>query len=283
MLVFSRLKIGEKMRKRIILTIFSMIILGCTPIQRYDKVFKKGYKNSRVYKDFEEKVLDESNIYYKLDKKIRKTHGEELRYFVEKIGEELILYLSIKYRGKDWLYMKAIEFENESNNESYLLDFYEHKLYKALWKDKTTWSLKVEEYLAFPLNMEEIKEINKYLTLEDVKITLYSDYDERNHVRGLSQKEKEYMLKTFAFYQDVKEEMLKRVEEQKEDKVIDKNMEEFLKEQEEGILYEEESLENDVEAIKANIQSVKEADGEDIQEEIEGIEEKIDNIGVLDK
>ncbi len=55
MLVFSRFKIGEKMRKKIILTIFSMIILGCTPVQRYDKVFKKEAKEE----DEEEKEEEE--------------------------------------------------------------------------------------------------------------------------------------------------------------------------------------------------------------------------------
>ncbi len=245
------------MRKIIILTIFSMIILGCTPLQRYDKVFKKGYKNSKVYKGFEEKVVEESNIYYKLDEKIKGTDGEELRYFVEKKDEEVILYLSIKYKGKDWLYMKAIEFEDLATKEKYLLDFYEHKLYKAIWKDKTTWGLKVEEYLAFPLEEEDINKINKYLTLDNVNITLYSDYDERSHLRELNNIEKEYMLKTFAFYLEMKNEILANKESEEKEVVVDKNMEEFLKIEEEETLYEEGSIDKEVEEIKANIQNAK--------------------------
>lgn len=283
MLVFSRLKIGEKMQKRIILTIFSMIILGCTPLQRYDKVFKKGYKNSKIYEGFEEKVVDESNTYYKLDKKIRGTHGEELRYFAENKGEEVILYLSIKYKGKDWLYMQSIEFLNLETNEKYLLDFYEHKLYKAIWKDKTTWGLKVEEYLAFPLVKEEIDKINSFLAFDNVQITLFSDYDERNHMRQLSKKEKEYMLKTFAFYLDLKGEMLLKVEAEKEEVVIDENMEEFLRLQEEEVkkLSEDGSVDREVEEIKENIQNVKGA--EKVQDEIEVIEDELNNNGLLDK
>lgn len=212
------------MQKKIILIAFGILLIGCTRVQRYDKIVKKGYRNSKEYVGFREKKVEEGSTYYKLDKKIKSTK-EPIFYFIEKTEKEAKLYLAINYRAKNWLYMKAIEFVDTDSGESYMLDFYDHKIYKAIWKDNTTMSLKVEEHMAFPLEEEEVTEINKYLSADKIKIRLYSDYDSRTYERELNADEKEEMLEVFDLYTRINKDIDTKLEEalKKLEGVVDEN------------------------------------------------------------
>jgi hypothetical protein len=189
------------MLKRIVIISTLIILAGCAGNQRYATVVQKGFKRSKTYELYKEKVNDDF-IYYK-----RKKNKGMLFFFLKKEDEKVDLYLSIKYRGKNWMYMSKIEFEDENTGEKYLLDFYEHKLYKPLWKDRTTISLKVEEYLAFPLTEEEAENIAPFLASEKLKITYYSDYDDRKAERILSEKDRDYMKEVYEFYLEMKKGM----------------------------------------------------------------------------
>lgn len=186
------------MLKKIFVISTLIILAGCAGNQRYATVVQKGFKRSKTYELYKEKV-DDDVIYYK-----RKKNKGMLFFFVKKEDEKIDLYLSVKYRGKNWMYMSKIEFEDEDTGEKYLLDFYEHKLYKPLWKDRTTINLRVEEYLAFPLTEEEAENIAPFLVSENLKLTYYSDYDERKAERKLKEKDRLYMKEVYDFYLGMK-------------------------------------------------------------------------------
>lgn len=211
------------MLKKILILLAAFSVFGCSGGQRYYEVVQKGYKNSKDYEAYKEKKVDDIS-YYKNKKK-----GKRLFFFVKEEDEKTMLYLSLKYKGRNWMYMSKIEFRDKEIDESYILDFYEHKLYRSIWKDRTTLGLKVEEYIAFPLVEEEIENIIYYLQKENIELVYHSDYDERKAYRDLKEKDREYMLEVYEFYENIKNTKLEKEELRKAEaeKVVDENKEKF--------------------------------------------------------
>ncbi len=143
----------------------------------------------------------EKKTYYKYDYS-KKFKQENVFLFIEK--EEIAkLYLGINYRGKDWLYMKSIEFLSSENFE---IDFIDYRTFNPIWKDNTTINMGVEEKILFPVDDKYLENLEKMLKEKEVSIILKSDYDERVSKRKLSEKELIRMRKILDLYKTILQE-----------------------------------------------------------------------------
>lgn len=210
---------------KILLSIFTLLVVSCAPIQRYESVVQNSYKRSKTYTSYNQKVEDDIS-YFKLRK-----NKEKLFFLIRNEKDVLELLLSIKYKGKNWMYMSKIEFIDLETDKSFLLDFYEHKLYRPIWKDRTTLGMKVEEYIAFPLKEKEIEEIISLISLKNIQIKLYSDFDERTFTRYLEETEKNNLIEVFLFYKELEEKIISEKENNErlrlEEEKLDENKQEF--------------------------------------------------------
>ena len=185
------------MRKTIILML-TLFVISCTN-NNYEKLVDENFKKSK-YEDVLEKSV-EKKTYYKYDYS-KKFKQENVFLFIEK--EEIAkLYLGINYRGKDWLYMKSIEFLSSENFE---IDFIDYRTFNPIWKDNTTINMGVEEKILFPVDEEYLENLEKMLKEKEVSIILKSDYDERVSKRKLSEKELIRMRKILDLYKTILQE-----------------------------------------------------------------------------
>ena len=185
------------MRKTIILML-TLFVISCTN-NNYEKLVDENFKKSK-YEDVLEKSV-EKKTYYKYDYS-KKFKQENVFLFIEK--EEIAkLYLGINYRGKDWLYMKSIEF---LGSEDFEIDFIDYRTFNPIWKDNTTINMGVEEKILFPVDEEYLENLEKMLKEKEVSIILKSDYDERVSKRKLSEKELIRMRKILDLYKTILQE-----------------------------------------------------------------------------
>lgn len=185
------------MRKTIILML-TLFVISCTN-NNYEKLVDENFKKSK-YEDVLEKSV-EKKTYYKYDY-LKKFKQENVFLFIEK--EEIAkLYLGINYRGKDWLYMKSIEFLSSENFE---IDFIDYRTFNPIWKDNTTINMGVEEKILFPVDDKYLENLEKMLKEKEVSIILKSDYDERVSKRKLSEKELIRMRKILDLYKTILQE-----------------------------------------------------------------------------
>lgn len=185
------------MRKTIILML-TLFVISCTN-NNYEKLVDENFKKSK-YEDVLEKSV-EKKTYYKYDYS-KKFKQENVFLFIEK--EEIAkLYLGINYRGKDWLYMKSIEF---LGSEDFEIDFIDYRTFNPIWKDNTTINMGVEEKILFPVDDKYLENLEKMLKEKEVSIILKSDYDERVSKRKLSEKELIRMRKILDLYKTILQE-----------------------------------------------------------------------------
>ena len=185
------------MQKTIILML-TLFVISCTN-NNYEKLVDEKFKKSK-YEDILEKNI-EKKTYYKYDYS-KKFKQENLFLFIEK--EDIPkLYLGINYRGKDWLYMKSIEFIGA---EDFEIDFLDYRTFNPIWKDNTTINMGVEEKILFPVDEKYMVNLEKMLQNEEVTIILKSDYDERISKRKLSEKELVRMRKILDLYKTILQE-----------------------------------------------------------------------------
>lgn len=190
-------KKGGIMRKLVILSL-TLLFMACSN-NEYVKLVDKGFVSSDI-KDIKEKIVDKKT-YYKYDYN-KKFWKENVFLFVES-GEIPKIYLGINYTGKEWLYMKSIEFVG---NENLLIDFLDFRTFNPIWKDGTTITMRVEEKILFPLDEKNIENLEKIIGDKNVKIILRSDYDSRFSMRTLSEDESMRMKKILDLYKSIKEE-----------------------------------------------------------------------------
>lgn len=185
------------MQKTIILML-TLFVISCTN-NNYEKLVDEKFKKSK-YEDILEKNI-EKKTYYKYDYS-KKFKQENIFLFIEK--EDIPkLYLGINYKGKDWLYMKSIEFIGA---EDFEIDFLDYRTFNPIWKDNTTINMGVEEKILFPVDEKYMVNLEKMLQNEEVNIILKSDYDERISKRKLSEKELVRMRKILDLYKTILQE-----------------------------------------------------------------------------
>lgn len=185
------------MQKTIILML-TLFVISCTN-NNYEKLVDEKFKKSK-YEDILEKNI-EKKTYYKYDYS-KKFKQENIFLFIEK--EDIPkLYLGINYRGKDWLYMKSIEFIGA---EDFEIDFLDYRTFNPIWKDNTTINMGVEEKILFPVDEKYMVNLEKMIQNEEVNIILKSDYDERISKRKLSEKELVRMRKILDLYKTILQE-----------------------------------------------------------------------------
>lgn len=185
------------MQKTIILML-TLFVISCTN-NNYEKLVDEKFKKSK-YEDILEKNI-EKKTYYKYDYS-KKFKQENIFLFIEK-EDTAKLYLGINYRGKDWLYMKSIEFIGA---EDFEIDFLDYRTFNPIWKDNTTINMGVEEKILFPVDEKYMVNLEKMLQNEEVTIILKSDYDERISKRKLSEKELVRMRKILDLYKTILQE-----------------------------------------------------------------------------
>ena len=185
------------MQKTIILML-TLFVISCTN-NNYEKLVDEKFKKSK-YEDILEKNI-EKKTYYKYDYS-KKFKQENIFLFIEK-EDTAKLYLGINYRGKDWLYMKSIEF---IGTEDFEIDFLDYRTFNPIWKDNTTINMGVEEKILFPVDEKYMVNLDKMLQNEEVNIILKSDYDERISKRKLSVKELVRMRKILDLYKTILQE-----------------------------------------------------------------------------
>ncbi|MBP6467645.1 MAG: hypothetical protein KA277_06440 [Fusobacteriaceae bacterium] len=185
------------MQKTIILML-TLFVISCTN-NNYEKLVDEKFKKSK-YEDILEKNI-EKKTYYKYDYS-KKFKQENIFLFIEK-EDTAKLYLGINYRGKDWLYMKSIEFIGA---EDFEIDFLDYRTFNPIWKDNTTINMGVEEKILFPVDEKYMVNLEKMLQNEEVNIILKSDYDERISKRKLSVKELVRMRKILDLYKTILQE-----------------------------------------------------------------------------
>ena len=185
------------MQKTIILML-TLFVISCTN-NNYEKLVDEKFKKSK-YEDILEKNI-EKKTYYKYDYS-KKFKQENIFLFIEK-EDTAKLYLGINYRGKDWLYMKSIEFIGA---EDFEIDFLDYRTFNPIWKDNTTINMGVEEKILFPVDEKYMVNLEKMLQNEEVNIILKSDYDERISKRKLSEKELVRMRKILDLYKAILQE-----------------------------------------------------------------------------
>ena len=185
------------MQKTIILML-TLFVISCTN-NNYEKLVDEKFKKSK-YEDILEKNI-EKKTYYKYDYS-KKFKQENIFLFIEK-EDTAKLYLGINYRGKDWLYMKSIEFIGA---EDFEIDFLDYRTFNPIWIDNTTINMGVEEKILFPVDEKYMVNLEKMLQNEEVNIILKSDYDERISKRKLSEKELVRMRKILDLYKTILQE-----------------------------------------------------------------------------
>ena len=185
------------MQKTIILML-TLFVISCTN-NNYEKLVDEKFKKSKYENILEKNV--EKKTYYKYDSS-KKFKQDNVFLFIEK--EDIPkLYLGINYRGKDWLYMKSIEFIGA---EDFEIDFLDYRTFNPIWKDNTTINMGVEEKILFPVDEKYMVNLEKMLQNEEVNIILKSDYDERISKRKLSVKELVRMRKILDLYKTILQE-----------------------------------------------------------------------------
>ena len=101
------------MKKSIIFTIL-LFVTACTN-NNYKKLVDEKFKKSEYDKILVKKEAEKE--YYKYDSK-KKFWEEEVFLFIEDNKKDGVkLYMGINYRGKDWLYMRSIEFIGDEGRE----------------------------------------------------------------------------------------------------------------------------------------------------------------------
>lgn len=193
-------------KQSILLIIVILIIMtGCKAgDSKYSKLILKDYKTSIKYKGYYEKEKNPNPQYYKL-KTYNRFWQEEIFLVIEDDSEksEVNLLLAIKYRGKDWMYMKELEFISSEIYENFLLDFELDKYQIPIWKDNATLAMGVEERIAIKLEEPEIEKLEKFVNSVDLEIKLYSDYDDRTYARKVRPKEKLDIKEVLELYKEL--------------------------------------------------------------------------------
>ncbi|MCK5780811.1 MAG: hypothetical protein KAH04_07295 [Psychrilyobacter sp.] len=185
----------KSLNKIIILTIL-LTFIGCSK-NLYVKNIERGYSKS---KDDKTIYIQESEHYTLTKKKIKYDVYDNQHFLVLKednITHEKSLYLALKYRGDDWIYMNALDL---ISNTSYHIDFMTRKMSTAFWRDKSNLVDSVEEYVAFILKPEEIEALQNLVDSDHGKIKYYSEIEGKGANTVLTEEEIDNMKSILELY-----------------------------------------------------------------------------------
>lgn len=182
-------------KKMLLLTIL-LSFIGCSKnayVRNIEKGYSKSKEDSTIYvKDSEQ---------WKYTKKKAKYSVYENQHFLvlkeDKKTQEKTLYLALKYRGDEWLYMNGLDLISD---ETYHMDFMARKLNTAFWRDKSNLVDSIEEYIAFALKPQEIEAVKKMITNNHGKIKYYSEVDDRSATTKITSEEIQNMRKILDLY-----------------------------------------------------------------------------------
>jgi len=182
-------------KKMLLLTIL-LSFIGCsknTYIRNIEKGYSKSKQDSTIYvKDSEQ---------WKYTKKKAKYSVYKNQHFLvlkeDKETKEKTLYLALKYRGDQWLYMNGLDL---ISGETYHMDFMARKLNTAFWRDKSNLVDSIEEYIAFALKPQEIEAIKKMVDNNHGEIKYYSEVDDRSAITTITTEEIKNMSEILDLY-----------------------------------------------------------------------------------
>jgi hypothetical protein len=182
--------------KKVLLFSILLTFIGCSQ-NAYVRTIESGYSKSKEDKTIYIKE-DETDTYTK--KKSKYTVYENQHFLVLKTNKETneqVLYLALKYRGSDWIYMSALDLISGS---TYHIDFMSRKLSTTLWRDKSNLVDSVEEYIAIALTPEEIVAIKAMVNTGHGEIKYYSEVKEKTATTTLTETEIENMKDILKLY-----------------------------------------------------------------------------------
>ena len=185
-----------KKLKKLLFLLTILTFISCSK-NSYVRTIEKGYSKSKIDKTIYFKE-DKNFIYTK--KQIKYSVYENQHFLVlkeDKQSGEKTLYLALKYRGDEWIYMNGLDL---ISNKIYHINFMARKLSTALWRDKSNLVDSIEEYIAFALKPEEINEIQSMVNSGNGKIKYYSEIEDREATTTLSLKELENMKDILNLY-----------------------------------------------------------------------------------
>lgn len=182
-------------KKALLLTIL-FIFIGCsknTYVRNIEKGYTKSKEDPTIYvKDNEESIYTKKKMQYSI---YENQHFLVLKE--NKINQEKTLYLALKYRGDEWIYMNSLDL---ISNETYHMDFMVRKLNTAFWRDRSNLVNSIEEYIAFALKPEEIDALKKMIDNNHGKIKYYSEADDRSTTTTITTEEIQNMSKILDLY-----------------------------------------------------------------------------------
>lgn len=182
--------------KKLIFLLIILTFVSCSK-NAYVRTIDRGYHKSKEDKTLY--IKEEDNITY-IKKKQKYTVYEDQHFLVLKINKETnekTLYLALKYRGSEWIYMNG--FDLISNGSTHI-DFMVRKLNSALWRDKSNLVDSVEEYIAFPLKPDEIKAIENMVNNGDGEIKYTSEVEGRSASTKITEEEIQNMKDILNLY-----------------------------------------------------------------------------------
>jgi len=182
-------------KKMLLLTIL-LSFIGCSK-NAYVRTIEKGYSKSKEDPSVYIKDSEES-IYTK--KKMKYSVYENQHFLVlkeDKKTQEKTLYLALKYRGDEWIYMNALDLISD---ETYHMNFMARKLNTAFWRDKSNLVDSIEEYIAFALKAQEIDALKKIVDSNHGEIKYYSEVDDRSVTTTITAEEIQNMSKILDLY-----------------------------------------------------------------------------------
>ncbi len=182
--------------KKILLLTLLLSFIGCSK-NAYIRNIEKGYSKSK--EDFTIYIKDSEQWTY-TKKRIKYSVYENQHFLVlkeDKKTQEKTLYLALKYRGDEWLYMNGLDLISD---ETYHMDFMARKLNTAFWRDKSNLVDSIEEYIAFALKPQEIQALKKMVDNNHGEIKYYSEVGDRSAKSAITAEEIQNMSEILDLY-----------------------------------------------------------------------------------
>ena len=184
------------LKKTLLLTIL-LSFIGCSKniyIKNIEKGYSKSKENNTLY-------IKEGEKFKYIKNKMKYSVSENQHFLVLKENKEdssdKTLYLALKYRGDEWLYMNSLDLISD---ETYHVNFMTRKLNTAFWRDRSNLVNSIEEYIAFILKPDEINALKKMVHNGHAEIKYYSEIDDRFATTTITTEEIQNMSKILDLY-----------------------------------------------------------------------------------
>lgn len=184
--------------KKGLYALLMLMMVGCSN-STYEEVAREGYGISVRDDRFLAKEGSETSYY--------KYNNEDSRVYLllekDEKTEEVGPFLSLEYRGEDWIYMeKAVFYRDDAKVE---VDFLKAKFTDALVQEIPRASGNVVERILIPVTEEKIGELETLLEKNgDVSVFYSSRYRDRNSKITLTPQEEKGITTMIKLYNKVK-------------------------------------------------------------------------------